>query len=362
MTKYSGYQTITHPDGTKIYGVFNTDKYFENIHPYIDIPGKNILDVGCNDGMYSILAYKKGARSITLIDNEKIACENASDLMKIYNVPFQVICTDIIDYRPTDYHNIAFFFMVLHWIQDPFKFLRNLLPYITDSVAIIYRTANNGYEIPTNGYWFPIQNERQNELDQIMDICGFDKVISKKIDEQDNNKEIWSAIYNRRRSSFIIGEIVYKYNTILNKIWQDRLSQLLNHVEIPLFIKLLDYGYAIKYIDGIDLYGDRPFRPSHIHNKYLELSSDMNKNLINWYMNILTGCKNANYYLYDITPRNVIMKDEKFYLIDLDGIIPINMIIEPFYQYATNQWLKYLKINYNFTGNIDDLIDKLKNN
>jgi ribosomal protein L11 methyltransferase len=50
-----------------------------------DIAGKTVLDMGCGTGIIAILAEKKGASSVTAIDNDEWAYSNTCDNLKINN-------------------------------------------------------------------------------------------------------------------------------------------------------------------------------------------------------------------------------------------------------------------------------------
>jgi len=50
-----------------------------------DITGKTVLDMGCGTGIIAILAEKKGAASVTAIDNDEWAYNNTCDNLKINN-------------------------------------------------------------------------------------------------------------------------------------------------------------------------------------------------------------------------------------------------------------------------------------
>lgn len=50
-----------------------------------DVTGKTVLDMGCGTGIIAILAEKKGAASVTAIDNDEWAYNNTCDNLKINN-------------------------------------------------------------------------------------------------------------------------------------------------------------------------------------------------------------------------------------------------------------------------------------
>ncbi len=52
----------------------------------MDVRGLNILDMGCGTGILSILASMKGAASITAVDNNDWACQNAIENVKINKI------------------------------------------------------------------------------------------------------------------------------------------------------------------------------------------------------------------------------------------------------------------------------------
>lgn len=64
----SGYQTIVYPDGSKISGAFDTPSIFSEVSKFVQFHDSSVLDLGCNNGMYGILACNQGAKKYFGID------------------------------------------------------------------------------------------------------------------------------------------------------------------------------------------------------------------------------------------------------------------------------------------------------
>lgn len=57
----------------------------------MDFSNKVVLDMGCGTGVLGILAAKKGAKEVVAIDNDKWACDNAKENIKLNTVEMNII-------------------------------------------------------------------------------------------------------------------------------------------------------------------------------------------------------------------------------------------------------------------------------
>lgn len=186
---YSGYQTIKLPDGEIIQGTFPTLDWFDKIKKHISFKGKIVLDVGSCDGMYSILAFQEGAKEVVGIEQEKEHANDSAQLANIWKVPFSVLNMPVEEVTLTKHFDIVLFPMIIHWI-GPFE-TRKLESWATDYVVFIFREANEGYDKPENGKWFPALKD--------LDVAfnGLSRVHSEVLMTQDNGKKITLAIYEK---------------------------------------------------------------------------------------------------------------------------------------------------------------------
>lgn len=165
-------------------GVMPTDEWFEKIKAHVDFVSKVVIDFGAAEGIMSNLAVKAGAIWVKAVDNQvhflpspKVAFIN----MNIENFGY--------DKRV----DVGIFSMIIHWVgkKELLRQAKNI-----DTLAIIFREKNPGYQIPINGKWFPTLKELTATLK------GFKLKHSEVLMEQDNNKRIILAIYDKKSKKF----------------------------------------------------------------------------------------------------------------------------------------------------------------
>ena len=61
----------------------------------LDFKGKTVLDLGCGTGILSILALKRGAKSVTAIDIEEPSVENTNENLELNGVEAEVLLGSI---------------------------------------------------------------------------------------------------------------------------------------------------------------------------------------------------------------------------------------------------------------------------
>lgn len=86
-----------------------------------EMHSKQILDMGCGTGVLGILAGMKGAKSITAIDIEENAAENAHENFQKNNVNAQVICGTADDIPSNETYDILFANINRNIIQNDLK-------------------------------------------------------------------------------------------------------------------------------------------------------------------------------------------------------------------------------------------------
>jgi tRNA (mo5U34)-methyltransferase len=126
------------PDGTRIRGVNADLDYQFKRWEALQIPsagglsGKSVLDIGANDGFYSLAALKAGAESVTAINSDDWVDypQNIQFASDAWGLNLEIITAD---FRCHDFgrtFDVIFFFGVLYHLEDVFtcmKILRGLL-------------------------------------------------------------------------------------------------------------------------------------------------------------------------------------------------------------------------------------------
>ena len=161
-------------------GVMPTTEWFEKIKAYVIFKYKTVVDFGCAEGIMCKLAKEAGAYNVIGVDEQEhfIPSEGVQFMhKKITEVEFRN-------------YGIGIFSMIIHWIgkEEFIKHANN-----GKHIIVIFREKNDGYQIPTNGVWFPTQEE----LDKNLPL--FNKVHDDCIFEQDSGKKIRLAIYERKK-------------------------------------------------------------------------------------------------------------------------------------------------------------------
>jgi len=133
------WHTITLPYGIKTPGVVNesAQNWVAQAIPG-DLTGKQILDVGTNDGYYSFLCERRGA-TVWAIDNLShgrgtTGFDIASRLLASH-VNFQIV--DLFDLNPDERkYNIVLFFGVYYHLQNPLLALQKMAQVTTEMLLL----------------------------------------------------------------------------------------------------------------------------------------------------------------------------------------------------------------------------------
>lgn len=97
--------------------------------------------------------------------------------------------------------------------------------------------------------------------------------------------------------------------------WKKRLEAFMAECPLPAFVQFLPKGYVTKYIDGVDLWGDKPFERGSTN---FALSDVQRQNILSLVERAVSASVKTGVYLGDITRRNIILKGDIPYLIDYD--------------------------------------------
>lgn len=162
-------------------GVMPTNEWFEKIKAHVDFKGKCVVDFGAAEGIMSQLAVESGAIWVKAVDNQFHFIP--SPKVAFINVNIENFSYD----KKVD---VGIFSMIIHWIdrKELLRQAKNI-----DTLAIIFREPNEGYQIPQNGKWFPTLEELNKTLN------GFNLKHTEELMEQDNGKTIRLAIYDSKK-------------------------------------------------------------------------------------------------------------------------------------------------------------------
>lgn len=287
-------------------GVMPTSEWFAALRRGIDGPLGDVLDVGCAEGVMCRLALEAGANSALGIDSnpERIAVAS--------NGPGEFMIADALGFGPARYRTVIMS-QIIHWLGASHS-LRFFMA-ATRNLAIVFRLANDHYAIPENGVWFPTLTE----LDAMV---GGVRTSETHLMTQDNGKEIWAATY---RTDLVLADGMVRKN-----------------------------GRSEPFHDGIDLHGDKPFRPTP-DQPVIRLSGPNATAVRDLARKVAEGALADGTYPSDFSPRNVIVAGAEAWLIDdePEERVAGTVVAEPFLPI----WQATLSsIGLDFTGDLRSLL------
>lgn len=251
-------------------GTMDTPAWFAALLAGIDGPLGDVLDVGCAEGVMCVLAAQAGADSVLgigLHDDRMTAALEAT-----VNYP-QIIIQEQAASAHDSTHRTVIFSMMAHWLgpDETARFAR----LATRNFAVIFRAANDHYA-PENGSWFPT-------LAEMDAVVGGPRTSETLLLTQDHGKEVWAATY--RTDLRVEGAEVVKG------------------------------GRRAPLRSGVDLHGDRPFRPTN-GKPVLTLSGPDAAAVRLLARNVAEQALVDGNYPSDFSPRNVIVRGGEAWLID----------------------------------------------
>lgn len=185
------YQTIAYNNkGTQI-GSFPTLEWFNKIKARVDFQDKIVVDLGCAEGMFCVLARQAGARMVTGIDSSEARIKTAKQLNSQWGYMNEIIWKNVEDYKYPKMYDITIASMILHWLKNPQIELKRIKAKTKEKFVIIHRTHNPAYQVPENGLWFPTNEALDIEMD------GWHNIHKELLLVQDNQKEVWLNIYEK---------------------------------------------------------------------------------------------------------------------------------------------------------------------
>lgn len=141
------WQSIPLPDGNRIAGAHADRivqlKVWKNL--YLDpaeVAGKRILDIGANDGFYTIAALVAGAQKVTAINTADRPSFPANLLFasKQWNVVPEIVVDDFQTHPFHETYDIIFFLGVLYHLENIFGALRRLHELLNDRGLLLVET------------------------------------------------------------------------------------------------------------------------------------------------------------------------------------------------------------------------------
>jgi SAM-dependent methyltransferase len=136
------------PDGTRISGA-NPDKDWQfKMWQALRIPsdgglaGKSVLDIGANDGFFTLAAHMAGARDVTAINSADWSGwpENIEYACRAWGTSPDIVTAD---FRRHPFHrkfDVVFFFGVLYHLEDVFGCMRVLDGLLADDGVLYIET------------------------------------------------------------------------------------------------------------------------------------------------------------------------------------------------------------------------------
>jgi 2-polyprenyl-3-methyl-5-hydroxy-6-metoxy-1,4-benzoquinol methylase len=102
------------------------------------LAGKKVLDVGANDGFYSLAAKIAGAQEVTSIDKD---CgtwpKNITFASEAWATALNLVTEDFLKYSTDSKYDVIFFFGVLYHLENVFSCMQKLRDLLT-STGVIY--------------------------------------------------------------------------------------------------------------------------------------------------------------------------------------------------------------------------------
>ena len=129
---------------------YNINKW-ERLQSLISVEGKEILDVGCSDGFYSIQCAQSGAKSVLGIEIDEIRIRRANlakDVLSVENVSFEV--RDLYKFSNSDRFDSIMALGMLHRVPDMNMMLQKLSD-LTDELVLEYKSYSKNEDCCYDG-------------------------------------------------------------------------------------------------------------------------------------------------------------------------------------------------------------------
>lgn len=140
IKKYDWYQTIPLGEGIATPGETGDaeQKKLDMMGLPEDFSGREVLDIGCNEGFFSFEAERRGAKRVLAIDKSQVAKEKFALIKELKQSKVEFLFTDLMELHPMDTgkFDIVFFLSVFHHLRYPFNALDRIFQ-VTRGKAIM---------------------------------------------------------------------------------------------------------------------------------------------------------------------------------------------------------------------------------
>ena len=112
----------------------------------IDIKGKRVFDVGCNEGFFSLKLKESGAKEVVGVDADELRIKKAkfvSEALETSNISYEIV--DIFDKSIEKYGHFDFVLCMgfLHRVPYPYKAIQQLAK-ISDTILFEWKSLKEG--------------------------------------------------------------------------------------------------------------------------------------------------------------------------------------------------------------------------
>ena len=140
IAKYHWYQSIELGEGIVTPGETgaSSQNKLAMMNLPMDLSGKTVLDIGCNEGFFSFEAERRGAAKVVAIDKGKDAREKFNLVHGILQSSVEFLELDLTEIKPSRFgrYDLVFFLAVLHHLRHPFWAFDQVFA-LTGEVAIL---------------------------------------------------------------------------------------------------------------------------------------------------------------------------------------------------------------------------------
>ena len=138
LQRFKWYQRIRLSDELYTPGSVKSEKRLQRIQLPMDLRGKSVLDIGCNEGFFAFEAERRGAAYVLAIDSDEMARKKfhiVKHLLKS-NVEFSFLSVTDLDECKVGRFDVTLFLSVFHHLKYPFLALDKVAA-VTSEMAIM---------------------------------------------------------------------------------------------------------------------------------------------------------------------------------------------------------------------------------
>src|SRR5262245_46195760 len=121
-------------------GVSRSSEKLDRIKLPTNLAGMSVLDLGCNEGFFSLEAKRRGAEFVVGLDHDEKLLAGARKLAEVQNLDVSFVHGDMtkLPHRKFDF---VLLLSALHYIDEPAQLLRNIRDVLTPSGVLILETG-----------------------------------------------------------------------------------------------------------------------------------------------------------------------------------------------------------------------------